>query len=226
MKLLLENWRKYQLLTEAQDICVLYESGQITEGELWDRVEKLVGPKKTAWVRKQVTRKVLPLAVALSVATGGVAGAAGLSAQHQKAWDAHNQDVIAQTQGDVDEEWTDDLTSTDRLKKIQDYPLSPAPKGVAPGFVYVPAEHIPNSAYLGDSSGYANAGMYRNTVKTNSLDLLMNQLFGKDSGAIFGGGDSAFSVEFEKTKDGKNILPLEWSLSYEAAVEKYMAAQK
>jgi len=73
MKLMMEGWRKYQLLTEAQDICLLYESGQITEGELWDRIVNFVGPKKAAWVRKQVTQKALPLAVALSVATGAMA---------------------------------------------------------------------------------------------------------------------------------------------------------
>ena len=116
--------------------------------------------------------------------------------------------------------------TTDLLKDLQEWPLEPAPKGVAPGFVYVPPEHIPDSASLGYDSGYANAGEYRKTVATNSLDLLLSQLFGKDSGAIFGGGDSPFFIEFEKTKDGKNILPLEWSLSYEAAVEKYIASQK
>ena len=116
--------------------------------------------------------------------------------------------------------------TTDFLKDLQDWPLEPAPKGIVPGFVYVPPEEIPDSASLGYDSGYANAGEYRKAVATNSLDLLMSQLFGKDSGAIFGGGDSPFSIEFEKTKDGKNILPLEWSLSYEAAVEKYIASQK
>ena len=38
MKLILENWREYQLLTEVEDIRALYESGQITEGEFLDKV--------------------------------------------------------------------------------------------------------------------------------------------------------------------------------------------
>ena len=210
MKLLLENWRQYQLLTEAQDIGALYESGQITEGEFLDKIKRFA------------KKKGIPLALALSLAgstIGGLPAQAGVD-------DGPVQDPVAQTQSDADEEWTGPVLTTDRLKKIQDYPLSPAPKGVAPGFVYVPAENIPDSAYLGDDSGYENAGEYRQTVKTNSLDLLMKQLFGKDSGAIFGGGDSPYSAEFEKTEDGKNILPLEWSLSHEAAVEKYIASQK
>jgi len=40
MKLLLENWRQYQLLTEVQEIQALYESGQITEGERMDRLKR------------------------------------------------------------------------------------------------------------------------------------------------------------------------------------------
>ncbi len=203
MKLLLENWRQYQLLTEAQDIGALYESGQITEGEFLDKIKRFA------------KKKGIPLALALSLAgstIGPLPAEAGVS-------DGPVQDPIAQTQDD-------DSVTTDMLKSLQDWPLAPAPKGVAAGFVYVPPEEIPDTAYLGDNSGYENAGEYRQTVKTNSLDLLMKQLFGKDSGAIFGGGDSAFSVEFEKTEDGKNILPLEWSLSYEAAVEKYIGSQK
>jgi len=203
MKLLLENWRQYQLLTEAQDIGALYESGQITEGEFLDKIKRFA------------KKKGIPLALALSLAgstIGGLPAQAGVD--HGPV-----QDPVAQTQDD-------DSVTTDMLKRLQDWPLAPAPKGVAPGFVYVPAENIPDSAYLGDDSGYENAGAYRNTVKTNSLDLLMKQLFGKDSGAVFGGGDSPYSVEFEKSEDGKNILPLEWSLSYEAAVEKYIASQK
>jgi len=203
MKLLLENWRQYQLLTEAQDIGALYESGQITEGEFLHKIKRFA------------KKKGIPLALALSLA-GSTIGPLPVEAGVD---DGPVQDPIAQTQDD-------DSVTTDMLKSLQDWPLSPAPKGVAPGFVYVPPEEIPDTAYLGDNSGYENAGEYRKTVKTNSLDLLMDQLFGKDSGAIFGGGDSAFSVEFEKTEDGKNILPLEWSLSYEAAVEKYIASQK
>ncbi len=210
MKLLLENWRRYQLLVEAQDICVLYESGQLTEGELWDRIVDLVGPKKAAWVRKQVTQKALPLAVALSVATGGVAGA---TAQTQKAWQDYDQDVAAQTQ---------DATAGTyvTMQDIQDYPLTPAPAGVKAGFVYVQPGNIPDSADLGPNSPYKNAGNFREAVKTNSVDLLKKQLVGKDSGAIFGQGDSAYSVEWDQTEDGKNILPLEWSLTYEAFLQK------
>jgi hypothetical protein len=40
MKLLLENWRQYQLLTEVQEIQALYESGQITEGERMDWLKR------------------------------------------------------------------------------------------------------------------------------------------------------------------------------------------
>jgi hypothetical protein len=61
MKLLLENWRKYQLLTEAEDIYALYESQVITEAEFIDRIKK--------WAK----RKGIPLAVAISIATGAAA---------------------------------------------------------------------------------------------------------------------------------------------------------
>jgi len=60
MKLLLENWRKYQLLTEAEDIYALYESQIITEAEFIDRIKK--------WAK----RKGMPLAVAISLAMGTV----------------------------------------------------------------------------------------------------------------------------------------------------------
>jgi hypothetical protein len=210
VKLLLENWRQYQLLTEAQDICVLYESGQLTEGELWDRVIDLVGPKKAAWVRKQVTQKAIPLAVALSLATGGVAGAVDNT---QKAWQQYDQDIAAQTQGPGEATYV-------TLQDIQDYPLSPVPAGVKPGFVYVQAGNIPDSADLGPNSPYKSAGNFREAVKTNSADLLKKQLIGKDSGAIFGSGDSAYFVEWEQSEDGKDILPLEWSLTYEAFLQK------
>jgi len=203
VKLLLENWRQYQLLTEAQDIGALYESGQITEGEFLNKIKRFA------------KKKGIPLALALSLAgstVGPLPAEAGVS-------DGPVQDPIAQTQDD-------DSVTTDMLKSLQDWPLEPAPKGVAPGFVYVPPEEIPDTAYLGHDSGYETAGEYRKTVKTNSLDLLMKQLFGKDSSALFTGAGGTYGVEFEKTEDGKNILPLEWSLSYEAAVEKYIASQK
>ena len=201
MKLLLENWREYQLLTEAQDIRSLYESGQITEGEYLDKIKRFA------------KKKGIPIALALSLA-GGVAGLLPAKAGVNSS-PVQDPNSIAHPRVD----------RLIQMRQIQDYPLSPAPKDVQPGFVYVPAKHIPDSAYLGVSSGYANAGEYRNSVKTNSLDLLIKQLFGKNSGAIFGGGSGKYSVEYEKTEDGKNILPLEWSLSYEAAVEKYLATQ-
>tara|TARA_R110002020_G_C16050874_1_gene754577 strand:- start:101 stop:688 length:588 start_codon:yes stop_codon:yes gene_type:complete len=58
MKLLFENWRNYQLLTEIEDIYVLYESQVITEAEFMDRIKK--------WAQ----RKGIPLAIALSIASG------------------------------------------------------------------------------------------------------------------------------------------------------------
>jgi hypothetical protein len=61
---LFESWRKYQLLTEAEDIYALYESQVITEAEYADRIKK--------WAK----RKGIPLAVALSLATGAAASPA------------------------------------------------------------------------------------------------------------------------------------------------------
>tara|TARA_R100000808_G_scaffold3669_1_gene12783 strand:+ start:1056 stop:1664 length:609 start_codon:yes stop_codon:yes gene_type:complete len=198
MKLLLENWRKYQLLTEAQDIHALYESGQITEAEFMDKLKRFA------------RKKGIPLAVALSLATGAVGGAA---AQTQKAWQDYEQDVATQTQEEPGGTYV-------TLQDLRDYPMSPAPEGVKPGFVYVQAGNIPDSADLGPNSPYKSAGNFREAVKTNPIDVLKNQLVGKDSGAIFGSGDSAYFVEWEQTEDGKNILPLEWSLTYEAFLQK------
>ena len=210
MKLILENWREYQLLTEVEDIRALYESGQITEGEFLDKVG--------VWAKK----KGVPIAVALSLFAGGVAGA---TAQTKQSWEDHSQSL--EDDDDSARVSPDNYRGGDDMKKIQDYPLEAAPtlrgKGTGRGFLYVPSKYIPDSVYLGDSSAYANAGEYRKTVKTNSLDLLVKQLFGKDSGAIFGGGSGPTSLTFEKSKDGKNILPLEWSLSYEALMDKIAA---
>jgi hypothetical protein len=210
MKLLLENWREYQLLTEVEDIRALYESGQITEGEFLDKVG--------VWAKK----KGVPIAVALSLFTGGVAGG---TAQTKQSWEDHYQSL--EDDDDSARVSPDNYRAGADMKKIQDYPLEAAPtlrgKGTGRGFLYVPAKYISDSAYLGDSSAYATAGEYRKTVKTNSLDLLIKQLFGKDSGAIFGGGSGPTSLTFEKSKDGKNILPLEWSLSYEALMDKIEA---
>ncbi len=55
MKLLLENWRQYQLLTEVQEIQALYESGQITEGERMD------------WLKAKAKRLGLPLATLIAL---------------------------------------------------------------------------------------------------------------------------------------------------------------
>jgi hypothetical protein len=57
MKLIMENWNKFQLLTETQHICALYKSGQITEGAFLDKLKK----------------KGVPLALALSLAAGTAA---------------------------------------------------------------------------------------------------------------------------------------------------------
>ena len=66
MKLLLENWRQYQLLTEVQEIQALYESGQITEGERMD------------WLKRKAAR--LGITVAALIALLG-AGGVGQSAE-------------------------------------------------------------------------------------------------------------------------------------------------
>jgi hypothetical protein len=60
MKLLLENWRQYQLLTEVQEIQALYESGQITEGERMD------------WLKRKA--KSLGITVATLIALLGAGG--------------------------------------------------------------------------------------------------------------------------------------------------------
>ena len=45
---------------------------------------------------------------------------------------------------------------------------------------------------------------------------MKKQLYGKDSGGIFGGG-TGYYVEYGKDPEtGKDILPLEWSLTFEA----------
>ena len=66
MKLLMENWRQYQLLTEVQEIQALYESGQITEGERMD------------WLKRKA--KSLGITVAALIALLG-AGGVGQSAE-------------------------------------------------------------------------------------------------------------------------------------------------
>ena len=68
MKLIMENWNKFQLVTEAQALRALYENETITEAEFMDRI------------RRFAKKKGVPLAVALSLATptlmGATAGAA------------------------------------------------------------------------------------------------------------------------------------------------------
>tara|TARA_R110000737_G_scaffold344956_1_gene372747 strand:+ start:396 stop:1061 length:666 start_codon:yes stop_codon:yes gene_type:complete len=220
MKLLLENWREYQLLTEAQDIRSLYESGQITEGEYLDKIKRFA------------KKKGIPIALALSLA-GGVTAAA--KAQTAQSWDDwHKEAIVAQAEYEEQHGWRDDWARSRGLdgklkKKIQDYPLEAAPtlggRGTGKGFLYVPAKYIPDNTYLSDNSGYETAGDYRKAVSNNSEENLKKQLFRAGSGPIFGGGTARHSIEFEKTKDGKKILPLEWSLSYEAIVNSYIERQ-
>ena len=61
MKLIMENWNKFQLVTEAQAIHALFESEAITEAEFMDRIKRFA------------KKKGVPLAVALSLATGAAA---------------------------------------------------------------------------------------------------------------------------------------------------------
>ena len=61
MKLIMENWNKFQLLTEAQEIRALYEANTITEAEFMDRMKQFA------------KKKGIPLMVALSLATGAMA---------------------------------------------------------------------------------------------------------------------------------------------------------
>ena len=55
MKLIMENWNKFQLVTEAQAIHALFESEAITEAEFMDRIKRFA------------KKKGVPLAVALSL---------------------------------------------------------------------------------------------------------------------------------------------------------------
>jgi len=201
MRLILENWRKYinkqQLFEEVQEIYVLYENDLITEAEFLKKL-KAFG---------------LPMAAAVSLAAG--AGAAA-SAQTKDAWADYEQ-AAQSMQAEERPGRTYDIQ--------QDFKLISAPAGVRPDFVYVPPEQIPDDADLGPNSAYSNAAEYRKAVETNSLELLKNQLVGKGSGAIFGGGVGS-ALEFEKTKDGKSILPLTWSLSYEAFLNKFEEESK
>ena len=84
MKLLLENWREYQLLTEAQDIRSLYESGQITEGEYLDKIKRFA------------KKKGIPIALALSLAGGVTAAAKAQTAQSWEDW--HKEAIVAQAE--------------------------------------------------------------------------------------------------------------------------------
>ena len=244
MKLLLENWRQYQLLTEAQDIGALYESGQITEGEFLNKIKRFA------------KKKGIPLALAISLATSAVGGPEAQA----KALDGPMQDPIAQIQGEEpqaskfkdliddfkkeilgpgsysDKEFEKDqaaekagkvkAASYVTLQDLQDYPLSQAPREAKQGFLWVAPENIPDSAALGPNSPYSSAGEYRQEIADMSGELLQKRLVGKDSGAIFGSGDSPYFVEYEQSEDGRNILPLEWSLGYEAAMNIYNAQNR
>ena len=64
----MENWNKFQLVTEAQAIHALFESEAITEAELMDRIKRFA------------KKKGVPLAVALSMATGAMAPSAAQAA--------------------------------------------------------------------------------------------------------------------------------------------------
>ena len=68
MKLIMENWNKFQLVTEAQAIHALFESEAITEAEFMDRIKRFA------------KKKGVPLAVALSLATGAMAPSAAQAA--------------------------------------------------------------------------------------------------------------------------------------------------
>jgi hypothetical protein len=68
MKLIMENWNKFQLVTEAKAIHALFESEAITEAEFMDRIKRFA------------KKKGVPLAVALSLATGAMAPSAAQAA--------------------------------------------------------------------------------------------------------------------------------------------------
>ncbi len=64
----MENWNKFQLVTEAQAIHALFENEAITEAEFMDRIKRFA------------KKKGVPLAVALSLATGAMAPSAAQAA--------------------------------------------------------------------------------------------------------------------------------------------------
>ncbi len=203
MKLLFENWRQYQLLTEAQDIGVLYESGQITEGEFLDRIKHFA------------KKKGIPIKLKISDFKKEIFGPGSYSDEEfEKDQAAEKGAKEAKTASYV------------TLQDLQDYPLSQAPREAKQGFLWVAPENIPDSADLGPNSPYGNAGEYRQEIADMSGELLQKRLVGKDSGAIFGSGDSPYFVEYEQSEDGRNILPLEWSLGYEAAMNIYTAQNR
>ena len=205
MKLLLENWRKYQLLTEAQDIRALYESGQITEGEYTDQIKR--------WAR----RKGIPLALALSLAVGLPVTAGNLG----DTLDAEYAEIESRNADRAEKENVvyPDVSGTEQVP-LEDWYSEVPPEGMdvrAKGnFVYIPYDQINNDIYLGDNSPYGTVGNFRKHVKNMSASNMKKQLYGKDSGGIFGGG-TGYYVEYGKDPEtGKDILPLEWSLTFEA----------
>ena len=209
MKLLLENWRKYQLLTEAQDIRALYESGQITEGEYTDQIKR--------WAR----RKGIPLALALSLAAGISVGAGNFGDR----LDAEYAEIASRNAARAERENVvyPDVSGAEQVP-LEDWYSEVPPEGMdvrAKGnFVYIPYDQISDDIYLGDNSPYGTAENFRKHVKNMSASNMKKQLYGKDSGGIFGGG-TGYYVEYGKDPEtGKDILPLEWSLTFEAFEEK------
>ena len=211
MKLLLENWRQYQLLAEAKEIQELYESGQITEGQRLDRAKRFA--KKNG----------ITLMLALQL-LGGVAGAGGVGVAMDHIGgviDAEYADIEARNADRAEKETVvyPDVSSAEQVPLEDWYSESP-PEGTdvkAKGnFVYIPYDQISGDIYLGENSPYGTAENFRKHVKNMTPENMKKQLYGKDSGGIFGGG-TGYYVEYGKDPEtGKDILPLEWSLTFEA----------
>ena len=219
MKLILENWRQYQLLTEAQDIHALYESGQITEGEYLDKIKRFA------------KKKGIPIAVALSLATGGVAAA---TAHTQQAWDDYDQDMAAEDAAKDEAEWEKREKQKKRMQAqvgsqevgIDDYDLEPAPRGVKDfrgKFMYVPPEQIADIVMLdhGETAGELKQRL-SNDSKRDILSYMSNkggQMLGQAQDWDGDGHISDDEARVQNFKDtdeetGLRILPLHWSVAY------------
>jgi hypothetical protein len=219
MKLLLENWRKYQLLTEAQDIHALYESGQLTEAEFMDKIKRFA------------KKKGIPIAVALSLATGGVAGAVDNT---QKAWQQYDQDVAAADAAADAAEWEKQEKQKKRMVAqassqqvdIGDYDLEPAPRGVKDihgKFMYVPPEQIADNVMLdqGETAGELKQRLSKDS-KRDILSYMSNkggQMLGQAQDWDGDGYISDYEASIQNFKDtdektGLRILPLHWSVAY------------